>query len=135
MDRDPLLKATVGEWAISVPISLDPQVEPPPSQMIFKQNGKLARLFRSKDGPTTTNFTRVPAVMAIEEVMFPANDGSVVLEHRVHVVHNPFAAAPIEPSVFGTVPQLVSREGFMRWTDEKPDDEVTSTKSDPEEPA
>lgn len=117
MDRDQLVNAAIGDWAISVPISLELETDQRPSEMVFVQNGKLARLFSKPDGTTSTDHTRISAVMSIEEIMFPADDWSVKLEHRVFVVHNPFAATPLHPSVLGDVPQLVPGEGGMHWTD------------------
>jgi hypothetical protein len=112
MDPDQLVKATIGEWAIVVPVSLDPAVPAPPRTMRFLPRGKLAALH---DGGTRTHLTRVSALACIEEETMLGKEG-VVLRHYVHVVHNPFAANPLAPTLFGDRRQLVvSSAGEMNW--------------------
>jgi hypothetical protein len=112
MQPDQLVKATIGEWAIVVPVSLDPAVPAPPRTMRFLPRGKLAALH---DGGTRTHLTRVSAVACIEEETMLGKDG-VVLSHYVHVVHNPFAANPLPSTVFGDRRQLVvSGPSEMTW--------------------
>jgi hypothetical protein len=70
-----------------------------------------------RDGETTTDLTRIGAVMTIEERYRDTDDGEVEVRHSVIVVHNPFAEKRISPSLFGGVPQLVPEGTQMRWTD------------------
>jgi hypothetical protein len=112
MQPDQLIKATIGEWAMVVPVSLDPAVPTPPRMMRFLQRGKLAQFH---EGGTRTHLTRVSAVVCIEEETMLGKEG-VVLRHYVHVVHNPFATKPLPSAVFGGRRQLVvSRPGEMTW--------------------
>jgi hypothetical protein len=112
MQPDQLVKATIGEWAMVVPVSHDPASPAAPRTMRFLQRGKLAQLH---EGGTRTHLTRVSAVACIEEETMLGKDG-VVLHHYVHVVHNPFAAKPLPPAMFGDRRQLVvSSPGEMTW--------------------
>jgi len=112
MQPDQLVKATIGEWAIVVPVSLDPEVPAQPRTTRFPQRGKLAQLH---DGGTRTHLTRVSAVACIEEETMLGEEG-IVLRRYVHVVHNPFAAMPLASTVFGGRRQLVvSSAGEMNW--------------------
>jgi hypothetical protein len=116
LHRGQLVEAVLGQRALSVYVSLDGS-EPPPPEPTFIQNGKLARLRTGKDGSTTTDLTRVGAVMTVEQRYRDTDDGEVEVLHSVIVVHNPFAEKRLNPSLFGGVPQLVPEGAQMRWTD------------------
>jgi hypothetical protein len=123
-DRDQLLKAIIGEQALSVFVSLDDSPAPPPKPT-FLQKGKLARLHPKKDGSVSTDFTRISAVMSLEHVFVDNDRDETVADHRVVVVHNPFAEVPLPASALAAFPQLVKVEdGAMAWTDRQagPDD-------------
>ena len=112
MRPDQLVKATIGEWAIVVRVSLDPAVPAPPRTSLFLQRGKLAQLH---EGGTRTHLTRVGAVACIEEETMLGKDG-VVLRHYVHVVHNPFAGKQMPSTLFRGHRQLVvGSAGEMSW--------------------
>ena len=113
--RGQLLKATIGEPAINVFVSLDGSKPPPPEQT-FLQRGKLAKLWPDQGGAHRTDLTRVSAVMSIEQRRTEDRYGSR-LQPVVVVVHNPFAANPLPPAFFGRVPQWITKNGTMRWSD------------------
>ena len=116
MQPDQLVKVTIGEWAMVVPVSLGPAVPAPPPTPRFLQRGKLAQLH---EGGTRTHLTRVSAVACIEEETMLGEEG-VVLRHYVHVVHNPFAAKPLPSALFGDRRQLVvSEAGDMSWVGQR----------------
>jgi hypothetical protein len=120
MDRDQFVKATIGEWALSVPICLDSNVAPGEATPTFLQKGKLAQWFPTQDGGGKTDLTRVSAVVMIEEGTMLSEEG-IALQHYVHVIHNPFAACPLSAPLFQSHPQLVVHgEAYMAWTDELP---------------
>ncbi len=82
--RDQLVKAILGEQALSVSVSLDDTPAPRPQLHIFLDNEHAA----------------------------------TVADHRVVVVHSPFAEVPLPRSVFSGFPQLVRLDdGNMAWTD------------------
>lgn len=123
-DRDQLVKAVIGEHAMSMFVSLDDSPAPP-ARPTFLQEGKLARLHPKKDGSVSTDFTRISAVMSLEHIFVDNDRDETVADHRVVVVHNPFAEVPLLASVFAAFPQLARRDdGAMEWTDrpEGPDD-------------
>jgi len=115
--RGQLVEAVLGQRAISVHVSLDGS-DPPPPEPTFVQNGKLARLRRTQGGDVSTDFTRIGAIMSIEQRYRDLEDDEVEVRQAVVVVHNPFATQPINASVFRDVPQLVRDGHVMRWTDE-----------------
>ena len=110
--RGQLLKATIGEHAISFFVSLDGS-PPPKPQPTFLQKGKLAKLWRTTGGAFQTDLSRISAVMTIEEIRPHEHR----LGHSIVVVHNPFAKVPIPREFFGRVPQWLIREGKMGWSD------------------
>lgn len=116
LDRDQLLEATMGEQALSVAVSRPgkPARTPLPT---FLQNGKLAQLRRGADGAFRTDLSRISAVMTIEETRLEEHH----LSHDVVVVHNPFATTPIPSWFFDPVPQSISQEGIMGWSDDEED--------------
>lgn len=117
-NREQLVEAVIGQQVLRVVVPLEPEVEAPPPNPTFRQNGKLARLHVKEDGTTVTDLTRVSAVVCVEEVIETAADEEPVVGHRATIVHNPFAEVPLDSNVFGAHPQLVKREnGNMEWTD------------------
>jgi hypothetical protein len=114
MQRDQIVKACIGEWAISVPVSLDGS-EPGDAKPIFLQNGKLAKMF-PKGGAFGPDHRRVSAVATIEEKVCVKPEGWTI-QHIAYVVHNPFAAVRAPESIFDDHPQLVLRDTSMSWTD------------------
>jgi hypothetical protein len=115
-NREQLLKATIGQHGLAVPIALD-DAPPPPPHGIFLQTGKLARPRITREGAFTTDLTRISAVMSLEpRFRHVSNDLTDVL-HSAIVVHNPFARVPIAPSSFRDLPQWVNGDGKMWWTD------------------
>jgi len=118
MNRDQLVKAVVGEQALAVYVSFDPHRPAPPPEPTFLQTGKLARLHPQKDGSIRTDYTRISAVVSVEEILFEAATGERTVDHKTTVVHNPFAEVALPPEAFGAYPQLVKRaDGNMEWTD------------------
>jgi hypothetical protein len=115
-ERGQLLKATIGEHAIAVPISLGDTLAPEPYGT-FLQTGKLARPRRSSEGSFTTDLTRISAVMSLEHKFRHVSDNETEILHVAIVVHNPFASTPIAPSTFGDLPQWVNDGVKMWWTD------------------
>ncbi len=110
-DRQQLVGAIIGEWAIRLTIMEDGSPPPPPKET-FLQNGKLAQL---RNGGT--DLTRISAVCALEDAVVQRGD-EFQNSHRLTVVHNPFAEVPAPASFFGQYPQLVKRsDGHMEWTD------------------
>ena len=114
--RDQLLGATVGQMVWKVPVSLERGVEPPPAEVVFKQDGKLARL-RPSGGSFSTDLTRIGAVLSIELRMTEDEEERRQVEPFVLAVHNPFAECPIQPESLGCERQLVVKDGHMQWTD------------------
>jgi len=117
MDRSQLVKAVIGEHALQVHVTYDGS-KPPPTELTFLQEGKLARLHRAQDGSARTDFTRISAVMSVEESVREDDEGYFHVHHFTMVVHNPFAAVPLSPGVLGSIPQLVHGVGEMHWTDD-----------------
>lgn len=114
--RGQLLKATIGEHALAVPISLGDKEAPEP-YATFLQNGKLATIRRRSDGGFTTDLTRLSAVMSLEHKFRHISDNETEVLHVGIVVHNPFASDPIDPCRFGDLPQWVNDGTKMWWTD------------------
>jgi hypothetical protein len=73
--REPLVKAVLGEHALRISVSLDPNVKAPPPELVFKQDGKLARLHPQPDGSVKTDLTRISAVVSLEYVLVPQRQG------------------------------------------------------------
>jgi hypothetical protein len=113
MQRDQLVKASLGEWAISVPVSLDGS-EPGEARPVFRQNGKLARMFPTEEGEFSPDHRRVSAVATIEEAARPGADG-LVIHNLSHLVHNPFARVRLPETTFAGHPQFVLRDDGMSW--------------------
>lgn len=115
MNRSQLLKATIGESALSVFVSLDGS-PPPKPQPTFLQQGKLAKIWPDGNGAFRTDLTRISAVVTIEESYVERSSG-LRIGHSVIVIHNPFATHPIPREFFGRVPQWLARNGRMGWSD------------------
>jgi hypothetical protein len=115
LDRGQLLKATIGEPALQIFVSLDGSKPPPPAPT-FLQRGKLAKLWPAGGGAFRTDLTRVSAVMAIEKRRVESARGPRLVPVVV-VIHNPFAAYPLAPTFFGEVPQWIAQDGTMHWSD------------------
>ena len=117
MNRDQLVKAVIGQSALTVYVSLRPGRAAPPPEPTFLQTGKLARLHPQKDGTIHTDYTRIGAVVSVEQVLQEVS-GSRSVKHQITVVHNPFAETPLPTELFDPFPQLVMRtDGNMEWTD------------------
>ena len=118
MFREQLVKAVIGESALTVYVSLDPAHPAPPAEPTFLQTGKLARLHPKGDGTVTTDYTRISAVVSVEQILVEAATGERNVDHRITVVHNPFAENGVPIELFGAYPQLIKRaDGNMEWTD------------------
>jgi hypothetical protein len=113
---------------LSVPISCDQEIPAPEPTNVFRQVGKLAKLFPRENGTTRPDLTRVSAVVAIEEESAWTDAGPQLL-HFVHVVHNPFAsdAYQLDKEMFSAYPQLLATktegagaEWGMSWSDGRP---------------
>jgi hypothetical protein len=118
LNRDQLVKAVIGEHALSVYVSLDPACTPPPAEPTFLQTGKLARLRPQRDGGVRTDFTRISAVVSIEPILVDNNDGECEVRHEVVATHNPFAEVPLANDLLAAFPQLVRLpDGNMAWSD------------------
>jgi hypothetical protein len=118
--RSQLLEAVVGRFALSVPISLDPQTPRQEPQSVFIQDGKLAKLFPSTDGRAKTDLTRVSAVATIEEEFVRRENGTPEIRHNVLVAHNPFSpeATRLPREMFGAFPQLMLDDDHqIGWSD------------------
>jgi hypothetical protein len=116
--REQLVKAVLGEHALLISVSLDPTVKAPPPALVFKQDGKLARLHPQADGSVKTDLTRISEVVSLEYVFGYNDRDEREVRPRVTVVHNPFAEVPLPAEVFVPFPQLVRRDdGDMEWTD------------------
>jgi hypothetical protein len=108
----------LGEHALRISVSLDPSVKAPPPELVFKQDGKLARLHPRAEGSVKTDLTRISAVVSLEYVFAYDDKDEREVRPRVTVVHNPFAEVPLPAEVFAPFPQLVRRDdGDMGWTD------------------
>ena len=114
MDRGQLVGAAIGHEGRVFSVSLVPDVDPPPPEPFFLQDGKLAKRYPCKTGGFTSDFTRVGAVMSIEEQLVPGED-QLRVDHVALVVHNPFAAVPIRPATFGSMAQFVFDGPAMHW--------------------
>ena len=114
--RSQLLKATIGEHALSVPIVRDRR-PPPKPKPTFLQEGKLAKLWPERNGAFRTDLTRISAVMTIEEHLVERG-AELRVAQSVVVIHNPFATHRIPRSFFGSAPQwLTTSSGKMGWSD------------------
>lgn len=115
-NRHQILKPTIGERALAIPIQMEGS-ERQESYPTFVQDGKLAMPRYNSSGVFAPNFTRIGVVMSIENRYRHVDNGPNTLGHAAVVVHNPFAEVPIDPAVFGDVPQWVCIDGMMHWTD------------------
>jgi hypothetical protein len=70
------------------------------------ENGLFLRPDRDK-----TRFTRIGAVLVIEE------KPSVGINHAALLLHNPHAKVSLPEGIWGDIPQFVARGGHMFWTD------------------
>jgi hypothetical protein len=122
-DRLVLVKAFIGQPMYIVPIQLDDDVPVPEPYDAFKIDGRLARRGFRDGQYLKPNFTRVSAVLSIEDGVKELTpyefdlDAPLEIQHHVLVLHNPHAAVPLPESVFAGVPQLVLRGERMVWTD------------------
>jgi hypothetical protein len=117
MERNQLTTAFIGQWALSVPIRLEPLAPIEEPSEVFLPNGHLTRPIPTDTG-TKTMWTRIAAVATLEERTVWRGE-KVAMRYPFHVVHNPFAATPrLDGSIFGSHPQLTIRgENQMGWTD------------------
>lgn len=123
-DRRQFTKAFIGEAVLKISVAtedISADIEP---EIGFKQSGKLLRWDSSRNKYL---YQRVSAVVVIEEYIdpqswdhMPIRPELFFVNHRVFVVHNPFAYKPISPSVFGDAIQLVNDGSSLWWTDGKP---------------
>ncbi len=62
-------------------------------------------------------FTRIGAVLSIEERPVERRSGQINIEHDVLVVHNPYASRPISQSIWKECVQFLPHGPVMAWTD------------------
>jgi hypothetical protein len=149
-ERDPIIEAMLGEhsWLIVVPP--DGKERRFPVRAYFKFSGMMTRPGaggRADDGTPRRGFTRISAVVVLEEVIRQSSerrvhpdasvedslkalrdelaaraapDHRIWAEPRVLVVHGPAAAVPMGGELFGDVPQLIHVGDEMTWTDYVP---------------
>jgi hypothetical protein len=115
MQRDQLVKACIGEWAISVPVSIDGS-DPGEAKPVFWQNGKLAKMFPADGGAFSPDHRRVSAVATVEEKVRVDSDAWTI-QHVAKVVHNPFAKVRLPETTFAGIAQLVVRDTGMLWVE------------------
>jgi len=121
--RNQAVAALIGRHVYVVPVALSSDVEPPPEHVEFQPTGLFLRPDETRGTP---RFTRVSALITIEEVphqrtnMLYDTTVPIEIKHRVLVVHNPHAIAPLPETVFANCPQFVVRDGMMVWTDSTP---------------
>lgn len=116
--RYQLLRAFIAEEKIQVPLNLNTGEMTGPARSIFSPDGKFLSL-RYKSGRDTA-FRRVGAVVSIEGWPVTRNTNihpRTHIEHKVLVLHNPFAHHPIPENIWGDSPQFVQKDGTMSWTD------------------
>lgn len=91
--------------------------------------GRFTRLWRDR-GFLSPRFRRVSLVLSLERrvidrAMYDDSvfrqrfdlPNTIVIEHVVLAVHNPYTVAPIDREVFSHVPQLIVEQGILQWTD------------------
>lgn len=113
-DREQLVTACIGEWAISVPIPVEGR-ERGEAKPVFLQTGKLAKILR-EGGTFSPHHRRVSAVATIEEEVQETPEG-LTIRHEARVIHNPFAKAPLPETMFAGNPQFVLRGREMSWVE------------------
>jgi hypothetical protein len=113
--RNQLVRALYGDTKIT--FFVDTQTgsavsEPKPE---FYPDGSLLKSWG--DGPKPQRFTRVGAVVSLEEKPKEQHDGLFLLEPKALVAHNPFAIRRIPTSIWRPYPQLLESGDRMEWTD------------------
>jgi hypothetical protein len=91
--------------------------------------GRFTRLWRDR-GFLSPRYRRVSLVLSLERkyidrAMYDEAiarqrfdlPNTMLVEHVVLAVHNPYAVSPIDRAVFSHVPQLIVDEGMLQWTD------------------
>jgi hypothetical protein len=106
--RTPIERAFVGEEVIRIPI--DPATGGPagPESMVFKQNGRLLKLWPEP------RYTRVGAAIFISEYF---ENGEV--KPRALMVHNPNAEMPLRRDMWQGIPEFFLDGDRWRWSDEQ----------------
>ena len=113
--RHELVQAYIGEEKIHLPFNPEKgQIEGEPfSDYVF--DGKLVRYDKAKGAP---RFTRVSAVLLLDCGDNPFFLWPYAAEPALFVLHNPFAARPLDVGFFQGVPQMSEMEpGALSWDD------------------
>lgn len=116
--REQLIQAVAVTEGFSIPVEPMLRDEMSAVEPTFFQTGKLAAPRRGPAGQWKTDFTRIGAVVTIEEYL---REGSQRPEvgHLVLVAHNPFASVRLSEATLSSYPQWVCRDGIAYWTDQK----------------
>lgn len=113
--RIPIERAFIGETVIQIPIDTRTGGPAGPTTFPFKQSGDFTRSWRAGDQSSpqyAPRHTRVGAALFLNDY----NDGPEV-KHRVLIVHNPNAAAPLPADTWTGIPEFSFQSGQWRWSD------------------
>ena len=119
--RFQLIKAFFGQEKITVPI--DPSTGGPagPVGTKFFPDGKFLNRYRPKGKHLKINgqpaFTRVSAVLTIEEFFQDRYPYANWVDHHVLVLHNPFARHPLAVEVFEQYIRFIDLGEGFGWSD------------------
>ncbi|MBI4600914.1 MAG: hypothetical protein HY721_03040 [Planctomycetes bacterium] len=108
-----LIQAFHGEFRFVAPIDVAKGEAVGPLRPEFFPEGRFLKLRRGGK----PCYTRVGAVISVEEDIDESPGDHWVIAHKAMVVHNPEAMDPIPESIWGAYPQLVRRGERIEWTD------------------
>ena len=119
--RQDLLRAAYGESKITCPIDTATGGPAGPIEVKFFPEGKFLNTTTPGGADLKPDgfpaYRRISAVVCIEEEMKPCGSDLMWVDHRVLVLHNPYAYHPLSQVMFQEFPQLVPVWNEMQWTD------------------
>jgi hypothetical protein len=105
--RTPIEKAFIGEAVVQIPIDERTGNQAGFERIFFKEVGNF-----KKRWPSNPRFTRVGAVLALEEYIEHA-----CVKHRAIIVHNPHATHNLPRHLWAGIPEFRSNGVHWRWSD------------------
>lgn len=112
--RYPLVRAFIGDQFIVQPIDRHTGGPAGPARNEFRAVGRFTRYDtkRASEGGTAYRYTRVSAVLVIEQ-----RPGANMIEHGVLLLHNPNAEHPLRDDIWKEIPQCKTFGDAMGWSD------------------
>ena len=103
--------AFFGNQAIVIPINTQTGGPAGPETIEVRASGHFLKRFKANGAP---RFTRVSSVISIEETI---DEGLSYVEHNALVIHNPYSTKPLSREIWKDIPQFISEENEIKWTD------------------